>query len=164
MAELSDEEVRMALGAAFTRAGYPPDDPDAADAVDLFQWHHCVGVPACTGHDGGPCACAGSPYLSDAIWAHVGPVINLLRARPQVWWCATCRDIADPCRVSPTGDGVGIHVDCRSTAHRWREAEAMLAGAKDRLKAPSRPDNPEELRAMLADLNAAVDDARGADD
>jgi hypothetical protein len=65
------EELRIEIAKALVRAG-------GDDAGDLFEWHACVDQPACraTKTPPEPCACAGYPYLSDAAWSELQPIIQ----------------------------------------------------------------------------------------
>lgn len=69
------EELRIELAKAFVRIGC------AEDEGALFQWHPCVDTPACRAAmtPPGPCACSGIPYLSDAAWAEIAPIIRRIQ-------------------------------------------------------------------------------------
>lgn len=73
---MTQEEIRSAIATAIVQAGY---EEGAEDGPSLFEWHHCFDTPACRG-DSGPCACSGVPYISDAVWDRLGPVIDKIRA------------------------------------------------------------------------------------
>ncbi len=74
---MTEEEIRAALATAIVQSGYDDTD-ESEDAVMLFEWHHCFDTPACGGlrTPPSPCPCSGVPYLSEAVWAKVGPVIR----------------------------------------------------------------------------------------
>lgn len=79
---MTEEQIRTALATAIVQSGY--DETDETDtAVDLYEWHHCFDTPACGGNKAPPqpCPCSGVPYLSEAVWAKVGPVIRELMER-----------------------------------------------------------------------------------
>lgn len=69
---MTDEELRIELATALVRLGA------AEDEAVLFQWHPCVDTPACraVADPKAPCACSGIPYLSDATWAEIAPIIR----------------------------------------------------------------------------------------
>ncbi len=74
---MTDEELRAAIATAIVQSGY--DDTDESDdAVMLFEWHHCFDQPNCGAGQTppSPCPCSGVPYLSERVWAHVGPVVR----------------------------------------------------------------------------------------
>jgi hypothetical protein len=68
------EELRIELAKAIVRV-------DDAGAGDLFEWHACVDTPACSAaaDPKAPCACSGIPYLSDAAWAELAPIIRRIQ-------------------------------------------------------------------------------------
>lgn len=71
----ADEAARIAIGAALIRSGvYDNDD------MDLLQWHPCEGCPRRDGPRRGKCACSGVPYVADAVWKELGPVIAAIAA------------------------------------------------------------------------------------
>ncbi|WP_157239530.1 hypothetical protein [Catenuloplanes japonicus] len=77
-APLTEERIRAAIGAVIVQSGcYDADDNDP-NAPDYLQWHHCHDEPACPGATR-PCACSGVPYVSDALWAHLQPIVDRLR-------------------------------------------------------------------------------------
>jgi len=68
------EELRIEIAKALVRA--------AGDEMgDLFEWHPCTGAIACQARKQPPqpCPCAGSPYLSDAAWGELAPIIRRIQ-------------------------------------------------------------------------------------
>jgi hypothetical protein len=67
------EELRIEIAKALVRAG---DDP-----ADLYEWHPCVDTPSCraAADPKSPCACSGIPYLSDAAWNELAPIIRRIQ-------------------------------------------------------------------------------------
>lgn len=71
---MTAEQLRIELAKALVRAS--PDEPG-----DIFEWHACVDQPACKAavDKTQPCACSGVPYLSDAAWAELQPLIRRIQ-------------------------------------------------------------------------------------
>lgn len=69
------EQLRIEIAKALLRAG--GEECDGA----LFQWHPCVDTPACraAADPKAPCACSGIPYLSDAAWGEIAPIIRRIQ-------------------------------------------------------------------------------------
>lgn len=79
---LTEEEMRILLGCTLVQARVVPVDEDAG--LDALQWHPCVDNENCrAAQDGGPCACSGIPYVSDALWAHLAPVMKIAAVLPE---------------------------------------------------------------------------------
>ena len=62
---------RTTIAAAIIRSGVYD-----SDEVDLLQWHPCPGCPRREF-----CGCSGVPYISDEVWALLGPVVEQIRER-----------------------------------------------------------------------------------
>lgn len=78
---LTEEELRVLLGCAMVQARVFDDEDDDPDAL---QWHPCVDNVNCrAAQDAGPCACSGIPYVSDALWAQLAPVMKIAVALPE---------------------------------------------------------------------------------
>lgn len=67
---MTDEEIRIAVGAAIIRSGMYDDDD-----MDPLEWHPCAKCP----RPSGKCACAGDPYVSERLWRELKPIIDRLR-------------------------------------------------------------------------------------
>lgn len=69
------EELRIEIATALVRLGAGEDEGV------LFEWHPCVDTPACRAAQTppGPCACSGIPYLSDAAWTELSPIIRRIQ-------------------------------------------------------------------------------------
>jgi uncharacterized protein YuzE len=77
---LTEAEMRILLGCAMVQARVFDDEPDDPDAL---QWHPCVDSGNCRAAENtGSCACSGIPYISDALWAHLAPVMKIAVALP----------------------------------------------------------------------------------
>ena len=65
------DELRIEIAKALVRAG---ED-------DLFEWHPCTGAIACQAikQPPQPCPCSGTPYLSDAAWNELAPIIRRIQ-------------------------------------------------------------------------------------
>jgi hypothetical protein len=133
----AEERDRFLLGCAVIQSGYVDQDEDAPGWFDILQWHPCFEEANCRARDNtGPCACSGVPFISDEVWAKVGPVVVRIRAEAyerglreatEGWEraVATLRDVADR-----TG----------SPAARW--AADYLAADPDRLAPPEATEGP----------------------
>lgn len=65
----TDERDRINVATAFIHSG-----AHDSDEIDPLQWRACEST--CSRK----CGCSGVPYISDALWQHLGPVIANLRA------------------------------------------------------------------------------------
>lgn len=65
---MTDEEIRIAVGAAIVRSGWIDSDD-----MDPLQWHPCD--PQCSRK----CGCSGVPYVSDRLWQELKPIFDQIR-------------------------------------------------------------------------------------